>query len=61
MKNRLLVAAALAATLVLGWYAVRCADRAHDAQAQQLQTLVTTTQQELAGHYFNKQEGVALR
>ncbi|WP_332876199.1 hypothetical protein [Massilia sp. S19_KUP03_FR1] len=50
MKNRLLFAATLAAALLLGWYAARYADRTRDAQAQQLQSLVTTTQQELAGH-----------
>ena len=50
MKNRLLTGAALVAALLLGWYAARYTDRAPDAQAQALQSLVTTTQQELLGH-----------
>lgn len=50
MNNRLLSGAALAAALVLGWSAARYADRARDAEAQQLRSLVTTTQQELVGH-----------
>jgi hypothetical protein len=50
MKNRLALAAALAAALLLGWFAARHTDSARDAEAQQLQSLVTTTQKELVGH-----------
>ncbi len=50
MKNRLTLALALAAALLLGWFAARHTDRGPDAQAQQLQSLVTTTQKELVGH-----------
>ena len=50
MKNRKLTGAALVAALLLGWFAARHADRSVDAQAQQLQSLVTKTQQELVGH-----------
>jgi len=49
MKNRLILAAALAAALFAGWFGARYAGRAADAQAQQLQSLVTTTQKELLG------------
>jgi hypothetical protein len=50
MKNRLFFVAALAAALLTGWFAARHTGSARDAQAQQLQSLVTTTQQELVGH-----------
>jgi hypothetical protein len=50
MKNRLFFIAAVAAALLAGWMAARHTDSARDAQAQQLQSLVTTTQQELVGH-----------
>lgn len=49
MTNRLSTVAALAAALLAGWFAARHADSTRDAQAQQLQALVTTTQQELVG------------
>lgn len=50
MTRRFYLAAALAAALLAGWFAARHHDRARDAQAQQLQSLATTTQQELIGH-----------
>lgn len=50
MKHRLYLAAALAAAVFLGWSGARQMDRDRDARAQQLQSLVTSTQQELVGH-----------
>lgn len=50
MNNRLYIATALAAAVLLGWFAARHHDRATDAEAQQLQSLVTTTEQQLLGH-----------
>jgi len=43
MTNRFYLVAALAAALLAAWFAARQHDRAIDVQAQQLQSLVTTT------------------